>query len=131
METVDVLMKMPKIEGYEYTGEYREAVPGDCYYCNIDRVAKQTPIGSMFEKIILRKAEAWKPLTLEKAIEFVQNKKVVRLRRINCLCVAASLTDAISRVSVDSLSRYPSISTVGHGHLHIGGTDGNWEYLEQ
>lgn len=80
METVDVLMKMPKIDGYEYTGEWRIPEIGEEYTCSV--ACKPTSIGysSSVARPILRKAEVWKPLTLEKALEMGKTRKKFKFR---------------------------------------------------
>lgn len=131
METVDVLMKMPRIEGYEYTGEYREAVPGDCYYCNIDRVAKQTPIGSIFQKIILRKAEVWKPLTLEKAIAFYQSGNSITWRFAGGDKPGAARSCALTGIYVSAMGQHCVAFPNNDDTLGIRHTIHRIEYLEQ
>ena len=78
MGTVDVLMKMPKIEGYEYTGEWRSVAAGEISVYNGEpRVWSSRSSG---EYPILRKAEVWKPLTLEVAMDFAKNREKITLR---------------------------------------------------
>jgi hypothetical protein len=80
METVDVLMKMPKIDGYEYTGEYLAAMPNDFYYCPVHGEICKAECAGMIPRPILRKAEVWKPLTLEKALEIGKSRKKFTFR---------------------------------------------------
>lgn len=54
MEYIDVTLKLPKLDGYEYTGEYRRPEVGE-YFLNIDDNAKQSLKGQFFSYPILRK----------------------------------------------------------------------------
>ncbi len=81
METVDVLMKMPKIDGYEYTGEYRIVESRELCFYHGNAKKWETGCSSMFHYPILRKAQVWKRLTLEKALEFGKTRV---LRRFRC-----------------------------------------------
>ena len=83
METVEVLMQMPKIEGYEYTGEYRQAEAGEISVYDINGIPKVWPFESTGQYPILRKLEIWKPLTLGKAVEFMANRTPVTMRYVN------------------------------------------------
>lgn len=131
METVDVLMKMPKIDGYEYTGEFRKANPGDCYYCNIDRGVKQTSIASRFEKIILRKVENWKPLTLEKAVEFYASGNSITWRFAGGEQRGAARTCALTGIYVSAMGQHcVAFPNDGGDTLGIRHTIHRVEYLE-
>jgi hypothetical protein len=131
METVDVLMKMPKIDGYAYTGEWRHVVPGESFLSDAtmnvrvrdDMCNPQTP------RAILRKAEVWKPLTLEKALEMGKARKVCRFRliRIN----GHAMTTAGFRSSIELIDPAPAtentIRLSGYGWFR----DSDIEYLEE
>lgn len=133
METVEVLMKMPKIEGYEYTGEYRQAKAREAVL-DSDALLRDFPFRTVGQYPILRKAEVWKPLTLEDIWRLGQSKKVVRLRH------------QVEVVMQGKEYRYHTVSIVGYkfaehpdlgdimvfsdGSSWYGGEKGRWEYLE-
>lgn len=80
METVDVLMKMPKVEGYEYTGEFRVPVEGERYVDIYGKLSGPAGPQCYIPRAILRKAEVWKRLTLEVAMDFAKNREKITLR---------------------------------------------------
>jgi hypothetical protein len=126
METVEVLMQMPKVEGHEYTGEYRQVQIGEISVYNPDGTPRVWPFPSTGEYPILRKVEIWKPLTLEKAVEFMVNRTDVTMRYVNCQpgkTEKQKITNIYMHVGIQ-----PSIDLGGRGataHLR------NIQYLEQ
>ena len=78
MKTVDVLMKMPKIEGYEYTGEWRSVEPGEASVYNGE--VRVWSFRSSGEYPVLRKVENWKPLHSGQACYFGENQKQIKLK---------------------------------------------------
>lgn len=80
METVDVVIKMPKIEGYEYTGEFRVPVEGERYVDIYGKLSEPAGTQGYLTRAILRKAEVWKRLTLEVAMDFAKNREKITLR---------------------------------------------------
>lgn len=84
METVDVLMKMPKIEGYEYTGEWRHVVDNEFFLSDATGTMRQRNeiCNPCSPRPILRKAEIWRPLTLEKALEMGKARMLCTFRLV-------------------------------------------------
>ena len=80
METVDVLMKMPKIDGYEYTGEWRIPKPGEAFVCSVSLLGSNLSYPGTVARPILRKVQVWKRLTLEKALEMGKTRKKFTFR---------------------------------------------------
>jgi hypothetical protein len=97
METVYVLIKMPKIEGYDYTGEYRVPYGGE-YYFDLDGNAMLAGRGAMLRRIILRKVENWKPLTLEKVIDCYVTQKPLTYRPCSDKGKGEVRTDVVSGI---------------------------------
>ena len=127
METVDVLMKMPKIYGYEYTGEYRHVVPSESFLSDAtmnvrvrDKICNvQAP------RAILRKAEVWKPLTLNKAVEFMVSRTPVTMRYMNW-APGRKRTETITSIYMHT-GLHPAIDLEGRGNTaHLS----NVQYLE-
>jgi hypothetical protein len=67
-KTVKVTLDMPEVEGYEYTGEYRQALATEMYMGG-GRALKGSTIS---EWPILRKADSWRSATVEDAIRALQ-----------------------------------------------------------
>lgn len=84
METVDVLMKMPKVDGYEYTGEWRHVNQGDWFLSDATGGPREANdfCHPSSPRPILRKAEVWKPLTLEKALEMGKTRMLCTFRLV-------------------------------------------------
>ena len=129
METVDVLMKMPKIEGYEYTGEYRVPVEGE-YYMDLDGNAMSAGRGAVLKRIILRKAEVWKPLTLEKALEMGKTRGQFIFRacigREMGIKPGLSFNDSVNLIDLDPATR-SNVRLRYFGWVNVA----DLEYLEQ
>ena len=107
METVDVVMKMPKIAGYEYTGEYRKAKVSEFYYSPISEEIRKAETDGIIERPILRKAEVWKPLTLEKALEMGKTRSKFRFRMYPYAVKIAptSFSDTVDYIDLNSDTR--------------------------
>lgn len=75
-------MKMPKVDGYEYTGEWRIPKVGEEYTCSVACKPALAAFSSAVARPILRKAEVWKPLTLEKALEMGKTRKSFSFRMV-------------------------------------------------
>jgi hypothetical protein len=56
-KTVDVVMSMPFMEGYEYTGEYRQAEKGE-YYLAAKTVSSCS--GTTLNPYLILKKKAWR-----------------------------------------------------------------------
>lgn len=128
METVDVLIKMPKIEGYAYTGEFRVPVEGEYYMDIYGKVYGPVGMGCYLTRPILRKAEVWKPLTLEKALELGKSggKHQFRLPSFHCVGVKIVYTDSVDYIDLQPSSKL-DIRLANYGWAH----HTKIEYLEQ
>ena len=125
METVDVLMKMPKIDGYEYTGEYRKAKVTEFYFSPISGQIQIAEMDGIIERPILRKAEVWKQLTLNKAVEFMTSRTPVTMRYVNW-APGRTRTDTITSIYMHT-GLHPAIDLEGRGNTaHLS----NVQYLE-
>lgn len=129
METVDVLMKMPKIEGYEYTGEWRVPEEGE-HYAGLDAQPVQASTGAYLKRPILRKAEVWKPLTLEKAIEVYQSRNSITWRLTGGDKPGAARSCAITGIYVSALGQQCVAFPDNDDTLGIRHTIHRVEYLE-
>lgn len=128
METVDVLMKMPKIEGYEYTGEFRAPVEGERYVDIYGKLSAPAGPQCYLTRAILRKAEVWKPLTLEKALELGKSggKHQFRLPSHHCVVGKIVYTDSVDYIDLQPSSKL-DIRLANYGWAH----HTKIEYLEQ
>lgn len=125
METVDVLMKMPKVDGYEYTGEYRVPRMGETHWSPVSRDVYKCGCDGLVARAILRKAEVWKPLTLDKAVEFMASRTPVTMRYVNW-APGRKRTDTITSIYMHT-GLHPAIDLEGRGNTaHLS----NVQYLE-
>ena len=111
-------------EGYEWTGEYREARPDELYLTRHPFVERWEGPGTSCSKYaIIRKVKVWKQLTPEKAFEFMVSRKKVTLRHLSWRG-----TDTIYRNILDKVYH--------NGHtfciqLEVEAFINNTEYLEE
>lgn len=125
METVDVLMKMPKVDGYEYTGEWRIPNIGEKYTCSVACKPASVGFSSIIARPILRKAEVWKTLTLEKAVGFMTSRTPVAMRYVNW-APGRTRTETITSIYMHT-GLHPAIDLEGRGNTaHLS----NIQYLE-
>lgn len=109
METVDVLMKMPKVEGYEYTGEYRVPRMGESCWSPVTESIQECEGHGTLARAILRKAEVWKPLTLEKVLEMGKSRDQYKFRacigREMGVKPGLSFNDSVKLIDLDPATR--------------------------
>jgi hypothetical protein len=129
METVDVLMKMPKIEGYEYTGEFRLVLDDEFFLSDASGSVRQcgTMCSPGSARPILRKAQVWKKLTLEKALEMgkTRNKFTFRLALGHSPSHFTTFKDTVDYIDLHPATR----ANVRMGYYGWGCTS-DIEYLE-
>jgi len=130
METVDVLMKMPKIEGYEYTGEFRIPNEGERYVDIYGGLSAPAGPKCYLFRAILRKAEVWKPLTLEKAIEVYRSGSSITWRFAGGDKPGAARSCAITGIYVSAMGQQCVAFPNNDDTLGLRHTMHRIEYLE-
>ena len=111
-------------EGYEWTGEYREARPDELYLTRHPFVERWEGPGTSCSKYaIIRKAEVWKQLTPEKALEFMVSRQQVTLRHSVWRGTGRTQRQTIDKIYY--MLGDLSISIPDQSHIH------NVEYLEE
>jgi hypothetical protein len=105
MTKVKIEFEVEIPEGYEWTGEIRKPLKGDYALANWNGVGGEPYVhvaGNDFVRDmhpILRKVELWKPLTPEKALEFMLSRKEVTLRHYCWKGTGRTHKNTLNRIS--------------------------------
>lgn len=107
MTKVEVRLDLEIPEGFEWTGAIRCPQEGEYYLVNWAKTCDPRVVQSNFyfvtEKYpILRKAEVWKKLTLEKVLEHMKSREPITLRH-----TLRNKKDETATVTIDTLHANP------------------------